>query len=213
MNKNLRILGALPVILLGALGAVNARANYLAFSPPSTFSPSTGPANNPVNLGLDFNVSSTLTVDELGFYDIPNLTSGETVTLYNSVGTALTSVLVPLSATLDDGYLMQSITPFSLTPGQYTISAFTGNNPWEYYSSITPGAGITFNYEDFDYNSTPAFPTRGATSPAGDYYGPTFDVSTTQSPVPEPRMWTMLAVGLGILVLTRRRVRTPVSER
>ncbi len=208
MNKNLRILGALPVILLGALGAVNASANYLAFSPPSTFSPSTGPADSPVNLGLDFNVSSTLTVDELGFYDIPNLTSGETVTLYNSTGTALTSVFVPLTASLDDGYLMESITPLALTPGEYTISAFTGNNPWEYYSSITPGAGITLNYVDYDYDSSPAFPTRGSNTPAGDYYGPTFDVSTSQSPVPEPGTLTLLAAGFGVLVLTRRRVRS-----
>ncbi|MGA3186984.1 MAG: DUF4082 domain-containing protein [Bryobacteraceae bacterium] len=200
MIKNL----ALPFILLCAFGAVNARANYLGLTPPSVFDPGTGAANNPVNLGLFFTTSSTITIDELGFYDIPDLTSGETVTLYTSTGTALTSVLVPTTATLDDGYFMESITPFVLTAGEYVVTAFTGNNPWEYASSVATGAGITFVQENYDYASGPAFPSGGVGDAAGVYYGPTFDVSTSQSTVPEPGTWMMLTVGLGVLGLVRR---------
>ena len=204
MNKNLRILGALPVILLGALGAANARADYLAFSPPSPFSPGTGSANDPVNLGLFFTTSSTLTVDALGFYDIPNLTVGETVTLYTPTGTALTSVFVPLTASLDDGYFMQSITPYILGPGSYAVVAFTGNNPWEYANAPVSGTGIAYTGPNYGYASAPAFPTGGVGSVAGTYYGPTFDVSTSQgSAAPEPGAWIMIAAGLGLLGFTR----------
>jgi hypothetical protein len=201
------------LFLLGAFCAANASANYLAFSPPSTFSPSAGPANNPVNLGLFFTVGSTLTADELGFYDIPNLTSGETVTLYNSTGTALTSVFVPLTAALSDGYFVQSITPYVLTPGQYAVAAFTGNNPWEAATSIVAGTGITFNQENYLYGNAPAYPTGGVGTPAGVYYGPTFDVTTSQSSVPEPGTWMMLAVGLCLVGLARPGVRAAARQR
>lgn len=197
--------GALAAMLVAVLSAPEARANYLAFAAPNTFNPATGPANDPVNLGLFFNVSSTITIDALGFFDIPNLTSGETLTLYTSTGTALTSVVVPLTASLDDGYFMQSITPYTIGPGEYVISAFIGNNPWEYASSVTTGTGITFVQENYDYNSTPAFPSGGVGSPAGVYYGPTFDVTTTQSAVPEPGAWMLAATGLGLLGVAKWR--------
>jgi hypothetical protein len=203
MNKNPRILGALPIILLGALSAAHSNANYLAFTPPGTFTPSTGPAGNPVNLGLFFTVSSTLTVDALGFFDIPNLTVDETVTLYNSSQTALASVDVPLTATLDNGYLMQSIAPIVLTPGSYVVAAFTGNNPWEFFTSTVTGAGITFNSENYLYSSSPGFPSGGVSQAAGVYYGPTFDVTTTQTSTPEPGAWMLVAAGLALLAFTR----------
>jgi MYXO-CTERM domain-containing protein len=204
MNKNLRILGALPVILMGALSTVNATANYLAFTPPGTFSPSAGPANDPVNLGLFFSVSSTLTVDALGFFDIPNLTGDETVTLYNSGQTVLASVDVPLTATVTDGYFMQSITPIVLTPGSYVVSAFTGNNPWEFFTSTVAGTGITFNSENYLYSSSPGFPSGGVSQAAGVYYGPNFDVATTQvTSAPEPGAWILAAAGLALLGFTR----------
>ena len=199
MNKNPRILRALPVVLIGALAAASASANYLAYMPPASFSPSTGPADDPVNLGLFFTVSSTLTVDALGFYDIPNLTGGETVTLYNASQTALASVFVPLTATVDDGYLMQSITPIVLTPGSYVVAAFTGNNPWEYASSTVTGAGITFTGENYLYSSSPGYPSGGVSQAAGVYYGPNFDVTTSQSTVPEPGSWMLVAAALALL--------------
>jgi hypothetical protein len=204
MKKNLRILGALPVILLGAFGAANASANYLAFTPPGTFTPGTGAADSPVNLGLFFTVTSTITVDALGFFDIPNLTGSETLTLYNSSQTALTSVVVPLTAPLNDGYFMESITPIVLTPGSYVISAFVGNNPWEFFTSTVTGAGITFNSENYLYSSSPGFPSGGVSQAAGVYYGPTFDVSTSQgNSAPEPGAWILVAAGLGLLGATR----------
>ena len=186
-------------MLAAVLSAAGVKANYLAFEAPNSFSPSTGPAGDPVNLGLFFTVSSSITIDALGFYQIPNLTSGETLTLYTSTGTTLTSVNVPLNATLDAGYLMQSITPITIGPGEYVISAFTGNNPWEYFTSISSGAGITFVQENYEYNATPAFPSGGVANPAGVYFGPTFDVSTTQTSTPEPGAWMMVVSGLSLL--------------
>jgi hypothetical protein len=202
MNMNPRSLGALPVILLGAFAAVNSNAS-LAFMPPGTFTPSSGPANDPVNLGLFFNTSTALTVDALGFFDIPNLTVGETVTLYNSAQTALASAVVPLTATIENGYFMQSITPIVLAPGSYVVSAFTGNNPWEYFTSTVAGPGITFTSENYLYSSSPGYPSGGISQAAGVYYGPNFDVAAVQTSAPEPGAWMLVAAGLALLVFTR----------
>jgi len=208
MNKNLRILGALPVILLGALGAANARADYLAFTPPGNFSPGTNSSDNtPGSLGLMFTTNATLTVDELGFFDIPNLTSGETVTLYDSTGNALTSAFVPLTSTVDDGYFMQSITPLVIAPGTYTIAAFIGDNPFEFYVGVVAGAGIASVSPsgDFSLGSTPSYPNpQNDALDGNDYYGATFEVSTNvQGSAPEPGAWIMVAAGLALLGFTR----------
>lgn len=206
MNKNLRILGALPIILLGALSAPDASANYLAFTPPGNFNPGTNSSDNtPGSLGLMFTTNATLTVDELGFFDIPNLTSGETVTLYDSTGNALTSALVPLTATIDDGYFMQSITPLIIAPGTYTIAAFIGDNPFEFYVGVVAGAGIASIAPsgDFSLGSAPSYPQNDALD-GNDYYGATFDVSTNvQGSAPEPGAWIMVVSGLCLLGLTR----------
>ena len=122
----------------------------------------------------------------------------ETVTLYNSSQTVLASVDVPLTATLDDGYFMQSITPIVLTPGSYVVAAFTGNNPWEFFTSTVTGTGVTFNSENYLYSSSPGFPSGGVSQAAGVYYGPTFDVSTTQTSAPEPGAWILVAAGLAL---------------
>jgi hypothetical protein len=204
MQSRFRLVGSgLSILLLGVLGVPDARADYLGFTPPAVFTPSTG-AINSVNLGMLFNVTSTLTVDALGFYDVPNLVAAETVTLYNSSGTSLTSISVPLTAPLNDGYFTETITPLVLTPGQYTVSALTGNNPWESSSNPpTVGSGITFDNTVYDYSSSAVFPTNTFLA-AVSYYGPTFQVESAQgTSTPEPGAWILVAAGLALLAFTR----------
>jgi hypothetical protein len=125
------------------------------------------------------------------------------VTLYNSSQTVLASVDVPLSATLENGYLMESITPIVLAPGSYVVAAFIGNNPWEFFTSTVTGPGITFTSENYLYSSSPGFPAGGVSQAAGVYYGPNFDVAAAQTTAPEPGAWMLVAAGLALLVFTR----------
>jgi hypothetical protein len=202
MRPCFRFIGsALPIFLFAALTVADARANFLAFAAPAGTT-STG-AINPVNLGMVFNISSSLTIDELGIYDGNFLTTSEVVTIYNSSGTALASATVLLTDSATGGYLMHSITPMVLTAGQYTVSAFTGNNSWlSTATAPTTGTGITFDNADYQYGSSPAFPTNTFLA-ATSYYGPNFDVVSASSSTPEPGTWIMIAAGLGWLMLSR----------
>lgn len=205
-----RFLAVIPAaILFTVLIPAEASASYLAFGPQAaTFG--AGAANDPVNLGMVFDISSSITVDELGIYDLNSLATSEVVTLYDSGGNSLASVTVLLTDPETNGYLMHAITPVVLGPGTYTVSAFTGNNTWD-YQSVAPmtGAGITFDFPDYAYGSSPAAPTQNHVAPpAGPYYGPNFDIVTSNSAVPEPGTWTFLAAGIGLLGVAkwRRRV-------
>ena len=52
--------------------------------------------------------------------------------------------------------------------------------------------------------SSPGFPSGGVSQAAGVYYGPNFDVTTTQgTSAPEPGAWILVAAGLALLGVTR----------
>jgi hypothetical protein len=193
---------------VGALGAANAMADSIAFAPPSTPTDA-GEPNDAVNLGLVFTADSTFSVDALGIFDQSDLTSSEVVGLYNSSGTLLRSATVTLGDPLVGGYLFQSITPITLTAGsQYTVVAFTGPNDWSYGSTPpTANADVTYNFHDYDYTSSLAFPTTtaGAAGGAtGTYYGPNFEIATGITSTPEPSTLMLLAISLLGLVAMRR---------
>lgn len=184
----------------GAIFAANAMADSIAFAPPSTPTDANG-ANSPVNLGLVFTADTTFSVDALGIFEQSNLTSSETVAIYNSTGTLLTSAVVTLGDPLVGGYLFQSITPITLTSGnQYTVDAFVGPNDWSYGSTPpTANADVTYNFHDYDYASSLAFPTStgaAAGGASGTYYGPSFEIATGTTTTPEPGTLILLAAGL-----------------
>lgn len=93
----------------------------------------------------------------------------------------MTSANVPLSG-LTDSYFLENITPVTLTGGQqYTVAAWTGNNPWAWGGAPIVNPAITFTYGSTHYAyGSPAFPTGDYF--VGAYYGPNFSIGA----VPEP---------------------------
>ena len=182
----------LVLALFGAMAALDAKADTVAFTSPGGLTTDWG-ADNPVNIGLVFTVNSTFSVDALGIYDQSFLTGPEQVGLYNSSGTLLASATVTLSDPLVSGYLFQSITPITLNAGStYTVDAYVGNNPWALGPAPTTASNITLDNTEYLYGNSLEFPTNGP-GVAG-YYGPNFEIQTNSDPVvPEPR-------GIGILM-------------
>ncbi len=162
-------------------------------------------AGRPVNLGDVFTANTSFSVNALGAYYEPDLVAPETVGLYDSSGNLLASASIPLTNTVVDGYLSQSIAPVSLTAGnQYTVVEFVGLNPWSYGSAPITAPQVTFNYDDYLYTGALAFTaTTGGSGPA--YYGPNAGIAT-----PEPGSLGLVAAVFalaGCLRCRRMRVR------
>lgn len=190
--------------LLGA-GLVALVASPVAASGLIVFAPNGAlttdhDAGNPVNLGNVFTATAAGSVTSLGFYTPTNLVGGgETVGLYDSVGTLLASTFVDVPVNTPGQYFFQSIAPVLLAAGQqYTVVNFVGQNGWA-YGAVT-ATGVTFNYNSYRYDSALAFTTStGGGGPA--YVGPNLTFGT----VPEPATWAMMLTGFGLIGIRRRR--------
>ncbi len=199
------LLGTLA--LIGALGATDAAADTLAFTPAGVPVDILFP-NSYVNLGIVFMANTNFSVDALGFYDQSDLTGPETVGLYDSSGNLLASAIVSLSDSVVGGYLFQSITPVALTAGDtYTVDAYVGANDWSYGATAPNSAAeVTYEYHDYAYGGALSYPTQTineAPSQKGTYYGPNFEIEST---LPEPATLTLFGAGLlGLGVVRRRR--------
>jgi hypothetical protein len=207
-----RILGsALAFILVGGFCASEAKADFLAFTAPTTGLNTVAADEGSVNLGLVFTANTTFMVDALGFYDGLGVTGSEDVALYDSTGTLLASTTVTLGGTLVNSYLFQSITPVTLTSGDtYTVDAFVATNGWT-FGPVGTVNGVTFDNNSFLYSSALAFPTdTGGAGPV--YYGPNFEI--VGSNVPEPGSFGLLliAAALASFMYFRKTLRTRSSR-
>jgi hypothetical protein len=195
--KSLMAVGILALSLL----PMAAQATTIAFSTARVDSPVNYQAGIPVNLGMVFSISSTINVNALGVYYMPELTGSEQVGLYDSVGNLLTSTTVNLSDPISSGYLFHSIAPVTLAPGIYTVDAQVNNNPWGYGLPGT-APGINFLYNDYLYSSSLQYPpTPNGSGPA--YFGPNFKFDATS--VPEPLTLSLFGAGLAGAAAMRRR--------
>ena len=130
-----------------------------------------------VDLGDEFTSNITGTVDALGIYAGNNASyvNPETVGLYNSSGTLLTSVVVTDTDLLSNGYYWAApLTPASVVAGQdYTVVDYTNGNGWAYGTVNNNWA--TFNYDDYAYTNGLVYTsTQHGSGPA--YLGPNVSV-------------------------------------
>lgn len=162
---------------------------------------------NPVSLGNVFTPTTSGLVTSLGFYTPTTLIGGgETVALYDSVGTLLVSTFVAVSVYNPGQYYFQSVVPILLVAGQqYTVVNFVGQNAWAY--GPVSATGATFNYDSYNYGPTLAYTTNtNGSGPA--YLGPNLTISA----VPEPATWAMMFVGFGMIGFSFRSRRKPPAR-
>jgi hypothetical protein len=122
-NMKKHLIGGYLAMAAALIVGVNAQA-----SPIVVFDnvPGAGSQNNFV-LGMDFIVNTPVTVTELGTFDSlpPGLNGTIDVGIFNMSGALVApSVgITGLAGTLVNGERMVTVTPFTLTPGRYSIVA------------------------------------------------------------------------------------------
>jgi hypothetical protein len=202
-------------MLLGTLGVTGAMADIAAFTPsgPVLYA---GQPGDPVNLGIEFTVDSTISVDALGFYYLPPISgspgtpSSELVGLYNSNGNLIVDINVAPTNPVVDGYVFQGLSvPVSLIAGAYTVVANTGDNDWGYISpnapsSVNSAPQIAFGHSDYLYTGSLAYPSSEFVL---TYFGPNFEIGTGSAVTPEPGSYAALILGFGGAMLLLRSLR------
>ena len=173
----------------------------------------------PASLGWEFSPTENILVTDLGVFDqlSDGLAGSAQVGLFDNSGSLLASVTVPsgTTATLDNSFRYEAITPVSLQAGvNYVIgsilssdnSALVGSSRGQ-GSSFSFDPAITFLSGRFsDEDKSGLFPNLGDTFSdlKSDFYlGPNFEFT---SAVPVPAALPLFASGLvGLGWLSRRR--------
>ena len=134
-------------------------------------------AGTTYEMGIEFSISSPITVTSLGAYDMnaDGLAANTPVNIWNSSGTSIVSATIPsgTSAILENDFRYVNITPFVLAPGTYRMSSYQNDGyAWSTSGGTSTSAGqITLG--DSYYNiGTAGYPTTQHT--ANDLYGANF---------------------------------------
>ena len=153
-------------------------------APAFSFTSSTSGQGN-FTVGFQFYTGKTITVNELGKYDLNGggLNEAASVGLWNLNGTLLTSAAVPTGSAgaLRNGCFYAPITPVELPPGGYIIGTqtFAGGEPFSQVGTITPVEGVAWYGSRFLSGSALAFPsTIGTVEKA--YFGPSLAFNSTR---------------------------------
>jgi len=160
-----------------------------------------------------FTNAVAVTISHLGFYDSGSdgLNQSHEVGIWTADGsTLLASAIVPsgTAGTLDSGFRFVAITPIVLAANtEYLVGAFNGNNtdPITRFATATTDPRITLGSTRFDSTFTGVFtaPTGAqGTSFDDGYFGPNFQIDGN---VPEPGAITLVASGIVLVILRRRR--------
>ena len=137
-------------------------------------------------VGFQFHTGKTITVNELGKYDLNGggLNEAAAVGLWKLDGTLLTSATVPTgtAGTLRNGCYYAPITPVELPPGGYIVGTQTlsAGEPFSQVGTATPADGVSWYGSRYLAGSTLAFPSTVGTV-AKAYFGPSFSFSSSRA--------------------------------
>lgn len=174
-------------------------------------------------LGWEFNLSTTVSVTDLGVFDEGNNGFIDThpVGLWTTGGTLLASTTLAsgasgtpvVSASGFGAFRYNAVAPVVLTPGNYVLgaqypTAAGGDAVRSEVSSVALASGFTFVQGRFISGTGFAFPT-GTFATSGGHFGPNLRFSAVAtSAAPEPASLALLALsGLPLVgaVIRRRR--------
>jgi hypothetical protein len=194
-----RIAFALVALLAFSLRPHIAEAALLLdFTGGGTVVAGAPPPGTSTMAGWEFRVTSAITVDGIGIFDVGGngLTAPHDVGLWNGDGSVLlasaivtNAATVELSTSADGHWLFVGIGPLTLLPGNYVLGARYGENPPDILRGVVPGinpgdsattvAGVTF--------------IQGRSQ---DSVGPNLRVAPAAVAVPEPSSLALAAMGI-----------------
>ena len=176
-------------------------------------------------VGLGLGPRHDIIVTRLGIFDYggDGLVNSHEVGLWlrdpgSDTGSLLASVTIPAGTTADfiDGYRWMSIPPVSMPVGlaAYTVGAHYSAGDADAVGVVVigqeaPDIGFVFENGRLAFGPDLAFPNIYTSSPEGQL-GPRFwEANFQYRVVPEPATWLLLALGLPVLFLCRRRIMNP----
>lgn len=167
-----------------------------------------------LTLGWAFTVSTPITVDALGLFDVDadGLAGGSDIGLWTSGGTLLASTTIsdanssPVGSTSSLGnWRFTAIAPLVLAAGEYVIGANyafdSGTNSTSVGDQIVVNAtastvpGVTFDGARFALGSGLSFPLNSTSDLSDAFFGPNLSASPF-SAVAEPASLVLLGAGL-----------------
>ncbi len=169
-------------------------------------------------VGWKFTVTSTITIEGLGIFDV----GGNGLAESHQIGLWTSSGGSPLvSATIDNAnstpvasmsnlgnWLSTPIASRQLTPGDYVVGAFYTHGKDAFITRATAStiSGVTWDEYRAAVGSSLLFPDpfTAESSPAG-FFGPNLFTATPAPAVPEPTSLILLGSGLAGLIAWRKR--------
>ncbi len=195
------------IAVAGTVFAMTGGAHALVIDPAYEFS-SVGNLNDsrPFTLGFEFSLSSSETVNALGYTTI-GFTSPQQVGLWNSSGILLASTTISPGDNPSGHFDWDSIAPLTLAAGTYTIGGTYDGGPFASYASgVTTIPGFTWITDEQQYGAGLNYPTVSTGGGYGTNGIPQVDFSVSApGPVPGAGVAALAALALaGLYARTRR---------